>query len=218
MKNATLVQQLQRLPLVLAILALGACTEIGTSRDVNNPNMKGETIALQVCSMCHGVTGESTSPGFPKLAGQQRDYILAQLADFKGHTRKDQHGTEYMWGYTRLTPAQMQEIATYFSSQAPMRAGRNGTQEQLIRGEKIFKVGIPENNVTQCSACHGAKGEGNGEIPRLAGQHANYLTQQIDVFKQTEHRPRGAAMKQVTHDMSASDIAAVTKYLESIGN
>ena len=68
-----------------------------------------------------------------------------------------------------------------------------------------------------CAARHGAGDEGNGAFPRLAGQHANYVLEQIKVFQLTEQRPRGAAMKQITHELTEPDAVAVSHYIESIG-
>ncbi|MDE2417865.1 MAG: cytochrome c4 [Burkholderiales bacterium] len=202
--------------LPLAVLALSACTNIQSSRNVNDSTVAGKTIAVQVCSSCHGVTGESTSPMFPKLAGQQRQYLVAQLTDFKGHDRSDSRGAEYMWGFTHLTDKQVGELADYFSAQSPMK-GRMDAGPALARGKVIFDSGIPEKGVVQCSSCHGPVGQGNESFPRLAGQHSNYVFEQIKVFQLTDKRPRGAAMKQVTHELSDTDALAVSKYIESLG-
>ena len=199
----------------LALVTISACTSM-SSRNVADPTLAGSTIAVQVCSACHSVTGESVSPQFPKLAGQQKDYLQAQISDFKGHERSDSRGTQYMWGFTHLTNKQVDELADYFASQPPMRAAVT-RPELLARGEAIFRNGIPENNVVQCAACHGANGEGNGTFPRIAGQHATYVLEQIKVFQLTDNRPRGAAMKQITHDMSEADATAVAQYVQSIG-
>ena len=200
---------------ILAI-AVSACSNFGSSRDVANPALPGKSVAAQVCSNCHGLTGESTSPVFPKLAGQQKDYLVVQLTDFKGHERKDDRGTQYMWGFTHLTDSQVNELADYFSTQAPMRA-HAAPAAALSRGETIFSQGIPESAVIACTSCHGPTAEGNGAIPRLAGQHASYIVEQIKVFQNTDQRPRGAAMKMVTHALSAQDTQAVALYLASIG-
>ncbi len=199
----------------VAALTLTACSNM-TSRSVADPSLSGRDIAINTCSACHTVTGESISPQFPKLAGQQKEYLAAQIADFKGHERSDSRGTQYMWGFTHLTTKQVDELADYFSQQPPMR-GKVGDPALLARGEAIFQKGIPENNVVQCVACHGKNGEGNGAIPRIAGQHAEYMLEQIKVFQLTDQRPRGAAMKQETHDMSVADAIAVSQYAESIG-
>jgi cytochrome c553 len=202
--------------LSLSIFVLTACSSLEGSRSVNNPSMSGRTLAAQVCSTCHGVTGESTSPNFPKLNGQQKEYLVAQLDDFRGHVRSDARAQEHMWGFTRLTTAQITELADYFSSQAPMR-GKASSSPEVSRGEAIFTKGIPDLGVVQCSSCHGNSGEGNGTFPRLAGQHSNYLIQQIEVFQQTEQRPRGGPMKVVTHGLTEKDTAAVAQYLETLG-
>ena len=202
--------------LILAVTVLGACSNVDRNRGVNNPALSGQTLVAQVCSTCHGFTGESVSPEFPKLNGQQRAYLVAQLTDFKGHVRSDAKGTAYMWGFTHLTPEQIDQLADYFSSQAPMHRPAVPAQS-LARGELIFKSGLPDLGVVQCSACHGAQAEGNATFPRLAGQHASYITAQIQVFQLTDQRPRGEPMKQVTHLLSDEDSKAVARYIESLG-
>lgn len=202
--------------LPLVVLALSACTNIQSSRDVSDSTVAGKTIAAQVCSACHGITGESTSPMFPKLAGQRKDYLAAQLADFKGHDRSDARGAQYMWGFTHLTAKQVDELADYFAAQPPMK-GRTVPGASLVRGAEIFNSGIPDKGVVQCAACHGPGGEGTDGFPRIAGQHSNYLLEQIKVFQLTDKRPRGAAMKQITHELSDADALAVSQYIESIG-
>ncbi len=169
------------------------------------------------CSLCHGITGESVNPLFPKLAGQQREYLVSQLTDFKGHSRSDALGVQHMWGAAHhLTPTQISELADYFSSQQPMLASASNVALNA-RGEMIFRTGLPAQGVPQCSACHGAQGQGNGLFPRLAGQHANYVVRQLKVFKLTNERPRGAPMKGVTHNLSDADMVAVASYVASLG-
>ena len=40
------------------------------------------------CFICHGADGESSSPVFPRLAGQHGAYVVRQLADYKSGRRK----------------------------------------------------------------------------------------------------------------------------------
>jgi cytochrome c553 len=204
-----------RIASAVAVSALaGACSQIDRSRTVDNPDVSAVTLAQQVCSTCHGVTGNSVSPAFPKLAGQQRDYLVAQLAEFKSHSRADPAGAKYMWGFTRLSPAQAQGLADYFSRQTPT-AGPAGDPVLVAEGRRIFNEGLPERNVPMCSTCHGTRGEGNGQFPRLAGQHADYVAKQLLVFQRTDLRPLGAAMKQVTHELSERQIRALAAFLQS---
>lgn len=199
------------------MLVLSACTSPRSSRNVADEGVPGRVLAVQVCSSCHGVTGESTSPMFPKLAGQQKDYLVAQLTDFKGHERSDSRGTEYMWGFTHLSHQQVEELADYFAAQPPMRGQAEPASAVLARGETIFRQGIPEQKVAQCASCHGASGEGQGVFPRLAGQHAYYVVEQIKVFQLTNQRPRGAVMKEAIHELSEADAQAVARYIATLG-
>jgi cytochrome c553 len=198
----------------LLALMLGACAQPERSRAVGNPDVSPVVMAQQVCSLCHGLTGNSVSPTFPKLAGQQRDYLVAQLAEFKGHSRTDPAGVQSMWGVAQLTPVQAQGLADYFSAQTAT-FGPAGDAALTVEGGRIFAQGIPEQNVPMCSACHGAQGLGNGEFPRLAGQHADYIAKQLRVFQRTDQRPRGAAMKAVTHDLTDRQIQALATFLQA---
>ena len=53
-------------------------------------------IVKRVCENCHGPDGNSVSATFPRLNGQQADYIVAQLKGFRGHNRGDPHAMAYM--------------------------------------------------------------------------------------------------------------------------
>lgn len=204
------------LAVLLGFFLAGCTTSDGGNLPLpNNPKVSGLALVKQSCSLCHSMTGESISPAFPKLAGQQKEYLQLQLTDFKGHTRRDPTGVQYMWGVTRLTPDQMDTLSDYFSKQTPMQSASVSVS---ARGKEIFMNGLPSQGVVQCSACHGVDGKGNGAIPRLAGQHVNYLVKQIKVFKLTDERPRGEAMKQITHDLSDEDITEVAAYIASMGN
>ena len=79
-----------RLVLAAVLVGLAAgCANVERSRNTGDPNVSGTTLALQVCSNCHGPTGNSISPNFPNLAAQQATYIDAQLHVFKNRSRVD---------------------------------------------------------------------------------------------------------------------------------
>ena len=199
---------------LLALVSLAGCSNLERSREMSNPVTPAKTLALQVCSNCHGVTGVSVSPNFPNLAGQQPDYIVAQLTSFRGHSRSDPAGFEYMWGLSRgLTDEQIKGLAEYFSQQAP-KPGPAGDAKIMAMGKEIFEKGVPEKEAPPCTACHGAKGEGLATFPRLAYQHADYLHKQLRVFRDTQGRP-GTPMEQVSHGLSNQQVEAVAAYLQA---
>jgi cytochrome c553 len=196
------------------LLAGSACHTVERSREVDNPAVAGKTIAMQVCSNCHGLTGVSVSPFFPKLAGQQREYIVNQLTDFKNHRRTDPNGVKFMWGFTHLTEKQIGEIATYFSSQTPVL----GSADDVLlnsEGRDIFTHGLPDKGVTACQSCHGQHGEGAGAFPRLAGQHADYVVKKLLIFQHSDARPRGDVMKAVCINMTEREMHAVAAFVQA---
>jgi len=169
---------------------------------------------VHICSSCHGPDGRSISPTFPRLAGQQKDYLVAQLQAFRDKTRADPHAQTYMWGMAaRLSESTIDGIATYYSSQAPV-AGAPSASPEAVAGAKIYTEGIPSENVAACMSCHGAQAEGNGPIPRLGGQHQAYLARQLDAFQSMTRA--NEIMHENSKDLTAEQISEVTAYLATL--
>lgn len=205
------------LTLVLALTVIGAgCSSMERSRSLATPSTPAKTLAAQVCSNCHSIDGNSVSPNFPKLAEQQPDYIVAQLKGFRNHRRADPEGFEYMWGISRsLTDDQIKGLAAYFAAQKSVSPGP-GDPKLVAEGKNIFDNGLSAQGVPPCSTCHGDHGQGNGEFPRVAYQHADYVIKQLTVFQRTNERPDGVAMKAITHSLSDQNMAAVAAYLQQM--
>jgi cytochrome c553 len=135
-----------------------------------------------VCSSCHGMEGKSVSPTFPRLAGQQKDYLVVQLMAFRDHTRADPHAHTYMWGMAAaLSDATIDGLADYYSSRSPV-AGQPDSSPDVAAGKKIYEEGVAELGVPACGGCHGDKAQGGGTFPRLAGQHRPYIEGQLAAF------------------------------------
>lgn len=66
------------------------------------------------CAGCHGADGNSSTPMFPRLAGQHQDYLYHSLKAYKSGKRKN----PIMAGQVQaLSDADMADLAAYFSSQ-----------------------------------------------------------------------------------------------------
>ncbi len=108
------------------------------------------------CGACHGMDGNSTDPQYPKLAGQNEQYIVAQLMRFKSGLRQN----AIMSGMAgTLSPQDMHDIAAYFAKQKRLP----GVADEKLAGagEKIYRQGDPDRNIPACMACHGPDGAGN---------------------------------------------------------
>ena len=87
----------------------------------------------EICQACHGMDGNSQVPDYPKLAGQNQDYLAKTLRDYKSGARKD----PTMNGFAgTLTAQDIDNLAAYFSSQ-PAVLHRPQTQ---LRSQVLFQV------------------------------------------------------------------------------
>jgi len=201
--------------LILAAIGTGCQTTSERSRNLADPSVSGKTLAQQVCSNCHGIDGNSVNPNFPKLAGQQKDYFIDEMKEFKSHDRYDPAGFEYMWGLSRsLTDKQVGELADYFAERKNV-PDKSVDATREAEGKLIFNQGVPAKNIPPCMVCHGPEAAGNGGFPRLAGQHADYLMKQLLVFQRTDERAQGEVMKNIAHDLTPDNIRNVATFLST---
>ena len=190
---------------------LGICLISSTAIAADDGNLaSGASVVSRVCQNCHGPNGNSTSATFPRLNGQQADYIAAQLKNFRSHDRSDPHAMAYMWGMASgLDEASIDPVAKYLASQKPTDPQTGGTLAR--EGKDIFTNGVEAHNVPACAACHGDHGQGNSIIPRIAGQHADYLKSQLEDFRSLVRN--NDIMHANTKEMTDTEIEAVVSYL-----
>lgn len=206
--------------IAVSTLAIAGCADAGRSRDLGNPDVEAKVLAQQVCSSCHGMTGNSVSPNFPNLAAQVEPYVVAQLNSFRNRNRQDPAGFEYMWGLSRtLSDKQIAGLAAYYAAQSPQPSPPHASAEQIEAGRAVFESGVSANGkqVPPCTGCHGPTGSGQGAFPRIAGQHADYVIKQLAGFQRTDERPDAAVMKVVAHDLTRQNIVDVASYVQSLG-
>jgi cytochrome c553 len=171
--------------------------------------------AIHVCASCHGDSGRSVTKGIPALAGQIRQYTIAQLKDFRSQNRVESGSRAYMWGISALLDdTTIEGLADYYAGEAPL-PGRGAKSTSTHIGARLFTQGAPERGVRPCASCHGSNGEGAAAFPRLAGQRADYVYAQLKTFG-TQLRPHGIVMRNETRAMSEAELRAVAEYVQSL--
>lgn len=164
------------------------------------------------CSLCHGPDGESASPIYPRLAGQHSEYIAKQLGDFKAGKRKSDTMKPQA---EELTPEEMQALGLFFEGKkTSARTGRDA--ELLAVGKYVFNRGNQFSGVPACSTCHGAKGHGTPQLPRLAGQHPRYIEDQLKQFNSRERNNDNAVMHTVASKLTELERNAVAEYIATL--
>jgi cytochrome c553 len=95
---------------ILAAAALGLSLPV----HANTGNAEAGKAKSTTCAACHGADGVSAVPSFPKLAGQNRDYLYQALKDYKAGKRKN----PIMGGQVQsLSDTDMLDLTAYFSKQ-----------------------------------------------------------------------------------------------------
>ena len=201
-------------PAVLASVALAVACAASAQDKPPAADLAAQKVAASICSACHGPTGVSASPLFPRLAGQQELYLAAQLKAFRAKTRGEADAHDYMWGMaTLLDDSIIAGLARYYAAQKP-GPGIAGNAALIARGKVLYEKGDPAHNVVACVTCHGDAAQGNSIFPRLAGQHAAYVLRQLQVI---QHKFRDSPiMHGVIKDLDTDAMKAVAEYVQSL--
>ena len=161
------------------------------------------------CSTCHGPTGQSSNAEFPKLAGQNADYLVRQMFNFKTRARKSNEMETEMAG---LSGNDIEELANYFSLQQLVPVAR---QDKALSeaGRNFYMTGSPERGISACAVCHGDKARGARLLPRVAGQHAQYIAIQLRRFAEQSRTTDQMLMHSVASKMTEDEIWSVSYFL-----
>jgi len=198
---------MKRLPCLLAV-AWAAAQMPTFAADLS----RAEDIVRSQCFICHGEQGESSSPAFPRLAGQNAAYVSRQLADYKSGRRKSSAMQPMV---EPLTPEDFPLLGAYFEQQ-PTFAHPVDDPELAQVGRYIYLRGNADSGVPACASCHGESGQGSATLPRLAGQHASYTERQLKQFGQRERTNDNAVMHAVASRLTALETRAVASYVSGL--
>ena len=191
----------------------------------------GKQIATNVCAACHGVDGVSVVPAQPNLGGQNVKYLYKQLVNFKQGYRVNGIMQSQV---ANLSQQDLANVAGYYSEQAAWGVGlANPATAQ--EATKIFLGGDKSRGVIGCAGCHGPDAAGNvwAAFPRLGGQHAQYISTQLKLFRAAgreddvtgddQKRYNDAAkegekgmMQMVSSKLSDRDIRILSDYISAI--
>ena len=175
---------------------------------------KGQSLASTVCAACHGPDGNSPIPQNPSIAGQHASYLYKQLSDFKAGRRKNAIMAGIVAG---LSDEDMRNVAAHYATQKP-RPDAAKDRPLAAAGQKLYRGGDSDIGVPACSGCHSPDGAGiPAQYPRLAGQHGDYTTAQLQSFRSGDrgNDPNGM-MRTIAARLSDKEIAALADYIAGL--
>lgn len=173
--------------------------------------------ARRQCARCHGLDGCGRElAAFPRLAGQPRAYLAASLRAFAGERRHS--------GIMQPIAAGLRDdideaLAVYYSDLPGCRPHDDPPAEAIARGREIAHRGVPDGRVPSCADCHGpGHPRPHPANPELAGQFADYLVLQLELFKSQQRggSPRAHLMTPVATRMTADQMRDVAAYYASL--
>lgn len=193
---------------LLAIVVTAALLPASRAADLT----RAVEIVEGKCFICHGTEGESSSPVFPRLAGQHANYVARQLADYKSGKRKNDTMQAMV---ADLSADDMRLLGMYFESK-PSRTHAVADPELAQVGRFVYNRGNPFSGVAACADCHGAAGHGTDKLPRLGGQHAAYVENQLKAFSKRERTNDNAVMHTIASKLSELELKAVASYISGL--
>lgn len=151
--------------------------------------------ATASCAGCHGEDGVSSSPATPSLAGQDADYIVVALRDYKEGKRAN----DTMKGMAAaLNDAAMKNIGAYYASLEP-------------KAPNVRKPVTTAEWAARCNRCHGVNGNSTDpRTPMLASQRAGYLKTALHEYR--THKRASSAMVPMAEGLSETDIDNLANY------
>ncbi len=193
-------------------LLLAAATALAGAGAHADDAKRAEEIVQGKCFICHGAEGESSSPVFPRLAGQHAAYTARQLADYKSGKRKSSAMQPMV---DDLRAADFVALGKYFESR-PVHLHAVEDPELAQVGRFVYLRGNTFSGVPACASCHGATGQGSEALPRVAGQHAAYTERQLKQFSQRERTNDNAVMHLVASRLTELETKAVASYVSGL--
>lgn len=160
----------------------------------------------QFCVSCHGPDGNPTISLFPMLAGQNSRYLYLQLKDFKSGARKDPIMSPIA---EKLEKTDMQALAQFFSEKKSMPLNFNADSAKVTVGKKVADDAL-------CPMCHMGGFSGQNEIPRVAGQHPDYVMKQLKDFRAKNRTNDAGNMTAYSAKLTDDEIEALAHYISTL--
>ncbi len=203
------------------VLAALVSVQANAASLVDGDAAAGKSKAV-TCSACHGAEGNSVSPLWPNIAGQNAKYIVAQLKAYQpGENdapalRSDPLMTSMAMP---LSDEDMRDLAVYFEG-LPAAVNSVADEKTVARAQALFRGGNNKTNTPACLACHGPAGRGNpaAAYPTLNGQHSEYTAKQLRDYASGARKSDGKThmMRNISSRLSKEDIAAIASYVQGL--
>lgn len=175
------------------------------------PNIENGKALYKTCVTCHGPEGwGGRGSSYPQIAGQLKDVIIKQLADFRAGNRDNPIMRSFSSRRSLGGPQEIADVAAYVASLPMTPDNDKGPPFHLEEGKRLYEE--------HCTECHGDRGEGNPKKhgPRIQGQHYRYLMRQFNWIRNGRRRNADKEMAEQIDNFRAREQSAVLSYVSHL--
>ena len=167
---------------------------------------------LPLCAGCHGADGNSEIPGVPSIAGQPKLFLETQLVLFREEVRVLPRMQPAAKGAVKgLSDREITRLAEHYAALRPRSTGN----EPGVDAAQV-KRGIALAQKLHCGSCHLPDFRGRQQIPRLAGQREDYLTESMLGYRDNPRGGGDTIMAAALYGLPDADIRALAHYLSRL--
>jgi cytochrome c553 len=152
-----------------------------------------------VCAACHGADGRTGEPLTPVLAGQPSLYAITQLFLFREGRRSNAAMTAVA---KTLTDDDLRGFSEFIGTLPPVPAPPPAMPADPVRMAKGRSLAEQH----RCLSCHGADLGGGQQVPRIAGQHEDYLRESLRGFRSGTRPGYTQAMTAAVSQIALEDL------------
>lgn len=200
--------------LLLALAATVSLAGTASAQDLKGDAQAGAK-KNAMCIGCHGIPGYQASfpqvYKVPMISGQNGKYIAAALDAYRKGERK--HPS--MKGVAAsLSDQDIADLAAYYEAHGKAAAA------PAVPAQAELPAGL-KDKLAACTACHGANFNNTTDPanPRLAGQHADYLTMALRAYQTEGSQVVGrsnATMVGMAKTLSDAEVKQIAVYLSGL--
>ena len=201
-------------------LAVASATTAVLAQDVTGKVEDGAK-KTAMCVGCHGIPGYQASfpeiHKVPMISGQSASYISAALSAYKTGDRR--HPTMRAIADT-LTEQDIADLAAFYSTHGMVQGTAPVPVEPAKKPSESLQQ-LMTRNTDSCTKCHGANFNtpNDGTVPKLAGQHADYLYVALKSYKANTHASVGranAVMGLQSRPYTAAELRDLSRYIAAL--
>lgn len=151
------------------------------------------------CASCHGANGRTDQPLTPVLAGQPSLYAATQLFLF----REGRRSNEAMTAVAKtLSDDELRGFSDFIGTLPPVPAPAAAVPADATRMAR----GRALADQHKCLFCHGSALDGGQQVPRIAGQHEDYLRESLQGFHSGQRPGYTQAMTAAVSQIPVADL------------